>query len=58
MAVLLEVSFLKLFYQVCIEQVPPFGLPLSCCTVDLSQNTEYLLIVFTVDISAFQTPTV
>lgn len=63
-------SFLKLFYQVCVEQVLPFGIPLSCCTVDLTQNTEYLESVidplvfmdwtycFTVDISASQTPMV
>lgn len=42
MTAFLEVAFLKLLYQVCVEQVPPFGLPLSCCTVALSQNTEYL----------------
>lgn len=56
MATLLEVAFLKLVYQVCVEQVPPFGIPLSCCTMDLSQNAEYLLTVFTIDISASQTP--
>lgn len=50
MTALLEVAFLKLFYQVCAEQVPSFGPYSVLLHVGLSRGLS--ITIFAVDVSA------
>lgn len=52
MTALLEVAFLKLFYQVCAEQVPSFGPYSVLLHVGLSRGLS--ITIFAVDVSAPQ----